>query len=107
MDLQALTDYVRNVRSRAADGMTLAEVAQSIGELARIAVEAAEQMHGAGPRKKEVVMSWLGDLIEIAVPAIPLPVWLRPVAPIVRAVLTRILSAVADGIVEAAVESLD
>lgn len=99
-----LADFVADIRTAAADGLTLREIGTVLGNLARVGVQVAEQYQQAsGPTKKSIVMEAIDQVLTVVVPMLPLPVWLRPFAPLVRRVLTSVLRSVADGLVESAV----
>jgi len=99
-------EFFRDVSIAAEDGLTLAECGRLLGSLARLTVSTAEHFSSTGTAKKAWVMDRVIQLIEILVPAIPFPVWLRPFAPLIRAVIRRALLSLTDGLVEAAVDAL-
>jgi len=102
--VQVLADFVADIRSAAADGLTLREIGTVLGNLARTGVVVVERYQSAtGPTKKGLVMEAVDQVLAEVVPMLPLPVWLRPFAPLIRRVLTSVLRAVADGLVESAV----
>lgn len=99
-------DLVDQIKTAAADGLTLPEVGQILGGFSREVVIRAEQLSVSGPSKKSLVMRWVEEAVDVLVPAIPLPVWLVPFGPIVRRVAKTLLVAIADGLVESAVKLL-
>lgn len=101
-----LADFVADVRTAAADGLSLRDIGTTLGNLARVGVAVAEHYDTAGHTKKRLVMDVVDQVLALVVPMLPLPVWLRPFAPIIRRVLTSVLRNVADGLVESAVLQL-
>lgn len=101
---QIIADFVADIRSAAANGLTLPEIGTVLGNLTRLGVQVAEQYRAAkGPTKKALVMDAIDQVLAEVVPMLPLPVWLRPFAPLIRRLLTSLLRSVADGLVESAV----
>jgi len=104
--MSTFREMFAEVKEAAADGLTLAETGRFLALLARHSVTLAEMYETTGVAKKAFVMERIGEVIEVIVPALPLPVWLRPFAPLVRRVASSILLSIADGMVEASVSWL-
>lgn len=102
MSFHAQVDaYIAAAKARLEDGLTLAELGQLFIGLLGLAVAAARDLTLTGAEKKELVLQAIGFLFDALAPAIPLPLWLRPLRAWILPALKVIVLEVADGAVEA------
>ena len=99
-------DVSEQIKQAAQDGLTLAEVGRLLWPVACCVVRETEAYLLSGQHKKLMALSMAETLLEVLVSALPLPWWLRPVAPIVRPLVARWLASLVDGLIEAAVKDL-
>jgi len=92
--------FVTDARTLAADGLTLAEVAQLFQALIVLAVQAATQLTNAGAQKKDFVLQAVAYLYDAIAPSIPLPFFVQPFRFLLRPHVRNLVLAIADGVIE-------
>jgi len=103
--MQIMQRFVDEARAAAANGLSWGEAGRLVGNVVRLGVAAAAELEDApGEAKKAIVVRWTEALVDVALPVLPLPVWLRVVAPFVRPAIKAVVMAIADGLIEAAYE---
>jgi len=99
-------DVSERIAKTAKEGLTLPKLGQLLWPVACCVVREAEDYMLNGAHKKLMALGLAKDLLAVLVPAVPLPWWLRPIAPIIRPVLARWMASLVDGLIEAAVQDL-
>lgn len=75
-----VSDFIVAAKVRAADGLTVAEFWQTVGDLLRLVVAALDSVPGEGAAKKEYALTAVALLFDAVadkmIPAVAWPVWL-------------------------------
>lgn len=104
---QKVRDFIAHATQDLRDGIQIAELAQLLAHFVALAVAAAEQLpHVSGEEKKRIVLASVEQLYDCLAPLIPLPWFLAPLRPLLRAPLRALVLAAAEGLLEAAVSRL-
>lgn len=101
-----LTNVLADIAQGTPDKLTVASAGKIVGDWARTVVAAMEELGLNGAGKKAIAMRWIGEISDLVIARIPLPLWLRPFAPLVRRAAKQLLVALGDGLIEAAVDAL-
>jgi len=94
-----LVRFVADAKSKARDGLTVAEFGGMVVELLRLAVRGLEGIPADGPAKKAWALGVVGLLYD-SVAGYAVPIWLQPVWLIAKPLLRPLVLAAAGGALE-------
>ena len=102
---EQLTKFIIGIREAVKDGLTLAEIAAILAQFVQMAVAAASALTIPGESKKQVVLTYVGQLFDVLYPAIPFG-WFAIFKPAVHGPLKAIVLAIVGQMIEIVYENL-
>jgi hypothetical protein len=92
-----VADFIANVKTKAAGGLTLQESGELLLQGIRLAVRSAGTFSGlSGTEKKTLVMCIVTSIVDMVLTSVPLPWWLT----FAKGAIRTVLIGLADGMVE-------
>lgn len=101
-----ISQFVAEVKEKAADGLTLAEAAELLNDFLARSIAIAETLSNPGADKKALVLAAVGSAFDAVWPFVVLPGWLVVFKPFIYSTARAVVLAIVDGSIQAMVSRM-